>query len=106
MPKPGIKILTDTPGEGPAFHPGEPVRIRFVTRLRRGEALGPEQILDWVFGKRNVIAGFRYGLEGMRPGGVRVFQAKPHLCYREATADGIPPTATLIFEIREIRRLP
>lgn len=39
-------------------------------------------------GNRQFVAGFRYGLEGIRGGGTRRFRASPHLCYRNAEAAG------------------
>ena len=55
---------------------------------------------------RNAVAGFRYGLEGMRIGGVRKFKASPHLCYRDLELDGIPKNAVLIFDIRAFCKTP
>lgn len=102
MPRPGIKILAETPGDGPELTKGDQVRFTFDIRLNRGEAVLEDQVFEWTVGDRNLIAGFRYGLEGMRAGGTRTFKASPHLCYRDAEVQGIPPNAVLICEIRNL----
>ena len=52
---------------------------------------------------RDSVAGFRYGLEGMRVGGQRRYQASPHLCYGEAGVSGIvPPNAVLVFDVKVV----
>ncbi len=56
--------------------------------------------------RREAIAGLRYGIEGMRIGGVRRIIVPPHLGYGKdgAPAAGIPANAILICEV-ELREL-
>ena len=50
---------------------------------------------------RVVIAGLRYGVEGMRVGGLRRLTVSPHLAYGGDGVPGvIPPVAVLIFEVK------
>ena len=105
MPKSGIKIVCDTPGSGAALKKGDRVRLRYDIQLNRGEVVVKDQESIWVVGDRNIIAGFRYGLEGMRAGGTRRFRASPHLCYRDAEVAGIPKNAVLICEIKNVEIL-
>ena len=102
MPKAGIKIVSDTPGTGPELKKGDRVRLRYDILLNRGEVLLQDQEAVWTVGDRNFIAGFRYGLEGMRSGGTRRFKASPHLCYRDADVAGIPKSAVLVCDIKYV----
>jgi FKBP-type peptidyl-prolyl cis-trans isomerase len=52
-----------------------------------------------------MVAGFRYGLEGMRAGGTRKFRASPHLCYRDLELERIPKNAVLIFNVKKLEVL-
>lgn len=102
MPKSGIKIISETLGNGPALKKGDRVRLRYDIQLSRGDFLVKDQEAVWTVGDRHFIAGFRYGLEGIRPGGTRRFRASPHLCYRDAEVAGIPKNAVLICDIKHV----
>lgn len=71
MPKSGIKIISETLGNGPALKKGDRVRLRYDIQLSRGDFLVKDQEAVWTVGDRDFIAGFRYGFEGIRPGGTR-----------------------------------
>ena len=73
MPKSGIKILSDTPGTGPALKRGDRVRLIYDIQFNRGDFLVKDQEATWTVGDRNFVAGFRYGLEGIRAGGIHIF---------------------------------
>ncbi|HEY5792454.1 MAG TPA: FKBP-type peptidyl-prolyl cis-trans isomerase [Chthoniobacterales bacterium] len=102
MPKSGIQIISDLPGTGPELKKGDRVLLCYDIQLSRGDFLVQDQEADWTVGDRNFVAGFRYGLEGMRAGGSRKFKASPHLCYRDAEAPGIPRNAVLICNIKRV----
>jgi FKBP-type peptidyl-prolyl cis-trans isomerase len=102
MPKSGIKIVAETPGTGPELKKGDRVRIRYDIQLNRGDYLARDQETILTFGDREFIAGFRYGLEGMRAGGTRRFRASPHLCYRDEELARIPKNAVLIFDVKQV----
>ena len=102
MPKAGIKIVSETPGSGPELKKGDRVRLRYDIQLNRGDLLVTDEEAVWTVGDRNFVAGFRYGLEGMRAGGTRRFKASPHLCYRDAEVAGIPKNAVLICDIKHV----
>jgi FKBP-type peptidyl-prolyl cis-trans isomerase len=59
----------------------------------------------FVIGDKEMVAGFRYGLEGMRAGGTRKFRASPHLCYRDLELEKIPINAVLIFNVKKLEVL-
>jgi FKBP-type peptidyl-prolyl cis-trans isomerase len=100
MPKSGIKILSETPGAGPELKKGDRVRLRYDIQLNHGDFLARDREEVWTVGDREAIAGFRYGLEGMRVGGTRRFRASPHLCYRDEGAGAVPKDAVLVFDIK------
>ncbi|MGB7328339.1 MAG: FKBP-type peptidyl-prolyl cis-trans isomerase, partial [Rubripirellula sp.] len=96
----GIKIDAETLGEGDLAEKGDRVTIRLQVFLNRGELVQDLSAYSFVLGKREVIAGLEYGIEGMCVGGHRKFHAGPHLCYRdEGVADSIPPAAVLHFDV-------
>src|SRR5687767_5133579 len=100
MPKSGIKIVSEAPGPGPELKKGDRVRLRYDIQLNRGDFLARDQETVLTIGDRELVAGFRYGLEGIRAGGTRRFRASPHLCYRDAELASIPKNAVLIFDIK------
>jgi FKBP-type peptidyl-prolyl cis-trans isomerase len=100
MTKPGIKIVADSPGSGRLLEKGDRVRIRYSIQLNRGDYLARDEVGIFTIGDRNEVAGFRYGLEGMRVGGSRRFKASPHLCYRDQDLERIPKNAVLVFDIK------
>ena len=105
MPKSGIKIVADTLGTGAEIKKGDRVRVRYDIQLNRGEFLAKDQEATFTMGDREMVTGFRYGLEGMRAGGVRRFRASPHLCYREQELERIPKNAVLVFDIKKVEIL-
>jgi FKBP-type peptidyl-prolyl cis-trans isomerase len=105
MPKSGIKIVSDTPGTGEEIKKGDKVRVRYDIQLNRGDYLARDQELVFMLGDRELVAGFRYGCEGMRVGGTRKFRASPHLCYRDQELARIPKNAVLIFDVKNVELL-
>jgi FKBP-type peptidyl-prolyl cis-trans isomerase len=85
---------------------GDRVRAKYDIQLSKGDFLAQDQESVFVIGDREMVAGFRYGLEGMRAGGVRKFRASPHLCYRDLELEKIPKNAVLIFDIKVLEILP
>jgi FKBP-type peptidyl-prolyl cis-trans isomerase len=105
MPKSGIKIISDTPGIGPEIKQGDKVRVTCDIQLNRDEFLRQDLDLTFTVGDRNLVAGYRYGMEGMKPGGARKFKASPHLCYRDQELGHIPKNAVLIVTIKKLELL-
>ena len=106
MAKKGIKIISEIPGSGPVLAKGLRVRVKYDIQLTKGDFLARDQESVWVIGDREVVAGFRYGLDGMRIGGTRTFRASPHLCYREVGAGKVPKNAVLLFTIKCLQLEP
>jgi FKBP-type peptidyl-prolyl cis-trans isomerase len=100
----GIKIDTESIGDGDPAKAGDCITIRLQVRLNRGDLVQDLSEYSFVLGKRVVIAALEYGVEGMQVGGQRKFHAGPHLCYRdEGVADLIPPAAVLHFDVTMLR---
>jgi FKBP-type peptidyl-prolyl cis-trans isomerase len=106
MPKIGIKIISEEIGSGAELKKGDRVRVKYDIQLNKGDYLAQSQESVIVIGNRHMIAGFRYGLEGIRAGGKRKYRASPHLCYRDLELEKIPKNAVLIFDVKEMEILP
>ncbi len=98
--RPGIKLQSETIGTGREARRGDKVTVRYDLSLNRGDLVQSVDSYSFVLGKREVIAGLEYGVEGMRVGGHRQFRASPHLAYREDGVENvIPPNAVLVFAV-------
>jgi FKBP-type peptidyl-prolyl cis-trans isomerase len=103
MPKPGIRIIDETIGSGPIVGPRDEVEVCFDIQLNRGDFLERDRWLTLSLGDRDIVPGFRYGIEGMRVGGTRRFKASPHLCYQDKDVVNMPKDAVLVVTIKECR---
>lgn len=56
-----------------------------------------------MFDPAGLIPGFREGLIGMTPGGIRRFRIPPELGYGSSGTGSIPPNSTLIFEVKLVK---
>ena len=82
MPKHGIKLLADEEGTGPALTKGVKAVALIDIHLSKGDVVVENQEFTFTVGDRSQqIAGFMYGIEGMKVGETRKFQASHHLCY-------------------------
>src|SRR4051794_18597838 len=96
----GIRILEDTPGDGPLIERQHVYRLRLRMWLHRGEPVrwatpwglvdqakleddGATLITCLRIDRRSLISGLFYGVEGMRLGGTRRLEISPHLAYGE-----------------------
>lgn len=100
----GIKLKQETLGSGDVAGRGATIQIRYQLRLNRGEILQASEVSTFTIGKREVIAGLEYAVEGMCVGGNRTVQISPHLAYRdEGVAGAVPPNAVLVFELELLK---
>jgi hypothetical protein len=107
----GIETRDLTVGSGDEATKDSIVVANVKEFLRRGDEVsrsplfGTKMVID--LGRRESIAGLRYGIPGMRVGGTREIVISPHLAYGEAGIPGrIPANALLrceveLLEIRE-----
>jgi len=95
----GIKLVTETIGEGRPAARGQSVTVRWEIALNRGAKVR-EGVSTFTLGRREVFAGMEYAVEGMRAGGTRTVRVSPHLGYRDAGVPGsIPPNAALVVTL-------
>jgi len=107
----GIKILEETEGMGAEAVRGKPVMVNMRLFLPDGSELAQlnryGQRMRINLARRDVIAGIRYGIEGMRVGGRRLFRIRPHLAYGAKGVPGqVPPDTEIhceveLLEVRE-----
>jgi len=98
--KRGVKVIAETKGHGVEATRGHTVTIRYSLSLNRGDIVQATQEETFTIGKRNIIAGLEYGVDGMQVGGRRTIRISPHLAYRDdGIPDMIPKNAVLNFEI-------
>jgi FKBP-type peptidyl-prolyl cis-trans isomerase len=97
---PGIKIIVESAGTGPAAERGDSIAFESQGYLSRGECVQPRNASTTQLGRRHIIAGVEYALIGMRAGGYRKVRISPHLAYRDQGVSGkIPANAVLIYEL-------
>lgn len=102
----GLRVLEREEGEGEAAADGDTVAVHYVGCLTDGTRFDAsydrDEPIEFRLGVGRVIAGWDEGVQGMRPGGVRVLRIPPELGYgARGTPNGpIPPDATLIFHVR------
>jgi hypothetical protein len=106
----GIEITDLRVGAGTEATNENAVFASVRTFLRRGEEVDPwpgsssRMLID--LSKRDAIAGLRYGIPGMRVGGIRQILMSPHLAYGETGIPGMIPANALIrceVELLEVR---
>src|SRR6266511_5249936 len=100
----GLTIEDTVVGEGAAASAGRDVTVHYAGWLADGTQFDSskekQDPFEFTLGKKEVMAGWEEGLNGMRVGGTRKLVVPPQLAYGEAGAgDTIPPNATLTFEV-------
>jgi len=90
-------------GSGAEAAPGKRYIVHYTGWLADGtkfdSSVDRNEPFDFVQGRRQVIAGWDTGFEGMRVGGKRRLLIPYQLAYGEAGAGPIPPKADLIFDV-------
>ena len=120
MTRPGIRILSDTPGTGAEVERQHIYQVRLNLWLNQGEPVrwdhpwglidrarledeGATLFTDLRIDRENLFAGLFQGIEGMRVGGRRKLKISPHLAYGAKGIPGkIPAQAVIIAEIEFI----
>jgi FKBP-type peptidyl-prolyl cis-trans isomerase FkpA len=99
-------------GEGNEARSGRVVRVHYTGWLydmkaaeKRGQKFDSSkdsnQPFEFTLGAREVIPGWDEGVAGMKVGGTRILTIPPDMGYgaRGVPQAGIPPNATLMFEV-------
>lgn len=91
-------------GDGPAAKPGQEYTVHYTGYLTDGtrfeSSLDTKEPIVFVQGRRQVIAGWDLGFEGMKVGGKRRLFIPQQMAYGEKGSGPIPPRATLIFDVQ------
>ena len=100
----GLQIEEIKLGDGDSAAAGQFVSVHYTGWLTDGTKFDSSkdrnEPFDFPLGRRNVIAGWDEGVQGMRVGGIRKLTIPPQLGYGARGAGGvIPPNATLVFEV-------
>ena len=99
-----LRIVEITPGTGALAAPGKKYVVHYTGWLTDGtkfdSSVDRKEPLDFVQGRRQVIAGWDSGFEGMKVGGKRRLFIPYQLAYGEkGSGTVIPPKAELIFDV-------
>lgn len=110
----GLYIQDELVGEGEPAEYGDVLTVEYTGWLHDGRLFDSSEIegrspliIDGIDGNptagnagwNDLIAGWREGMIGMRPGGKRLLVVPHHLAYGASGADSIPPYANLVFRI-------
>ena len=95
----GELVKTDvTVGTGSAVATvNSTVTVRYVGTLADGTVFDRNETATFNLG--GTIPGFRLGIDGMKIGGRRTIVVPPNLGYGASPPSGIPPCATLTFDV-------
>ena len=97
-------------GRGTVATAGQRVRVAYIGWLADGSEFdrSPDgRPYAFFLGRGQVIPGWDEGVSGMRAGGRRLLVIPPALAYgRQSPGAGIPPNATLVFDVRLVQVQP
>lgn len=105
----GLKYATLKAGQpnGEVAKAGRRVEVHYVGRLADGEVFDSSRqrnaTYPFTMGTGAVIKGWEFGLSGMKVGELRRLVIPPALAYGEKGNSGIPPNATLTFEVELLK---
>lgn len=124
MLKPGVELISETPGIGLPVKKRAYYRVKLRMWLRQGEPVrwpepwgltdqahveedGTVLVTDVRVDRVSLVAGLFYGLQGMRIGGTRTLRIAPHLAYKAQGVPGvIPANALLTVEVTVLSERP
>ena len=99
----GLQIEDTIVGDGAEAKSGHDVTVHYTGWLTDGKKFDSSRDRDEAFtfiqGKRQVIAGWDAGFEGMSVGGKRRLIIPYQMAYGEKGRGAIPPRAELIFDV-------
>jgi len=100
----GLKIRDLKPGEGDEVKPGANVTVHYTGWLTNGVTFDSSKKSGKPisFPLNGVVEGWKRGIPGMKPGGIRKLVIPPALGYGSSSQGKIPPNSTLVFEVEMI----
>jgi len=98
-----LRYIDIAQGAGAPAAAGKRFTVHYTGWLRDGtkfdSSVDRKEPFDFIQGRRQVIAGWDIGFEGMRVGGKRRLYVPYQLAYGETGSGPIPPKAELIFDV-------
>ena len=98
-----LRYIDVKTGDGDPAAAGKEFRVHYTGWLRDGtkfdSSLDRGEPITFVQGRRQVIAGWDVGFEGMRVGGKRRLFIPYQFAYGEQGRGSIPPKAELVFDV-------
>lgn len=104
--KSGLEIWDVKEGKGEAVQEGGTVTVHYIGWLTNGKKFDSSRDRNETieFGLGMVIKGWKEGIPGMKPGGIRRLKIPAELGYgKRGAGDDIPPDSVLIFEVELIK---
>jgi FKBP-type peptidyl-prolyl cis-trans isomerase len=98
----GLYYQDRVTGTGATAEYGKVVSVGYVGSLADGRIFDQSRgaPIQFTLGEGEVILGWDEGIAGMKVGGRRLLVIRPSLAYGDASPGaGIPPNATLVFEV-------
>ena len=104
----GLETWDAKEGSGEPVKPGATVTVHYTGWLTDDKATvfdssrSRGQTIS--FSLNGVIAGWKQGIPGLKPGGVRYLKIPGNMAYGASGIPGvIPPNATLVFEVELVK---
>jgi uncharacterized damage-inducible protein DinB len=98
-----LRYIDVAAGLGAAAQPGQKYTVHYTGWLTDGKKFDSSrdrnEPFEFVQGRRQVIAGWEAGFEGMKVGGKRRLLIPYQMAYGEKGRGQIPPKAELIFDV-------
>ncbi len=98
-----LRYIDIAEGQGTPAAPGQKYKVHYTGWLRDGtkfdSSVDRNEPFEFVQGRRQVIAGWEAGFEGMNVGGKRRLFIPYQMAYGEKGRGQIPPKAELIFDV-------
>jgi len=97
-----LRYIDVKTGEGEPAAPGKEFTVHYTGWLRDGTKFDSSlerEPIKFVQGRRQVIAGWDMGFEGMKAGGKRRLFIPYQFAYGEQGRGSIPPKAELVFDV-------
>jgi uncharacterized damage-inducible protein DinB len=102
-----LRYIDLQPGTGATASPGQKYTVHYTGRLTDGtkfdSSVDRNEPFEFVQGRRQVIAGWEAGFEGMKVGGKHRLFIPYQFAYGEKGRGPIPPKAGLIFEVELLK---
>jgi peptidylprolyl isomerase len=101
----GLKIRDIKQGSGEPVKEGAEVTIHYTGWLTDGSIFDSSRARGKpaTFELGGLIEGWKKGIPGMKPGGIRKLVIPPELAYGSQNKPGIPPNSTLVFEVELVK---